>query len=264
MKKIELKIVDPKETKIPDWKDKEFRNGVSDNSKELFKSKIEPFLVSPLIKEIILTYKTQAIGVPQETIQAGVKVPEGYHLYSLIKDNKFENILEIGFAYGISALFICEALKENGSGKLISVDPYQSTQWKNIAVKHLSQAGLSKYSELLEEPSYSAMPKILNRKSGAGSKTFGSGASSKTFGSGAGSMDLIFIDGMHLFDYTLVDLFYADLLLRVGGVVVLDDIRHKGVKQSYEYILKNYSHWKLVKPTLASETCATFIKVKNE
>ena len=238
MKSIELKIVDPKETKIPDWKDKDFRN------------KIEAFLVSPLIKEIILTYKTQAIGVPQETIQAGVKVPEGYHLYSLIKDNKFENILEIGFAYGISALFICEALKENGSGKLISVDPYQSTQWKNIAVKHLRQslgeAGFSKYSELMEEPSYSAMPKILNRKSGAN------------------SMDLIFIDGMHLFDYTLVDLFYADLLLRVGGVVVLDDIRHKGVKQSYEYILKNYSHWKLVKPTLASETCATFIKVKND
>lgn len=235
MKKIELKIIDPKETKIPDWKDKDFR------------TKIEPFLVSPLIKEIILTYKTQAIGVPQETIQAGVKVPEGYHLYSLVKDNKFKNILEIGFAYGISALFICQALKENGTGKLISIDPNQSTQWKNIGVKHLYQslgeAGLSKYSQLMEEPSYSAMPKLL---------------------SGKKQMDLIFIDGMHLFDYTLVDLFYADLLLRVGGVVVLDDIRHKGVKQAYEYVLKNYNHWKLVKPTVASETCATFIKVKND
>jgi predicted O-methyltransferase YrrM len=241
MKSIELKIVDPKKTKIPEWKDKDFRN------------KIEPFLVSPLLKSIILTYKTQAVGVPSESIQAGVKVPEGYHLYSLVKDNKFKNILEIGFAYGISALFICEALKENGSGKLISVDPYQSTQWKNIGVKHLTQAGLSKYSELLEEPSYSAMPKLLS-----------SGSNSKDRVSGANSMDLIFIDGMHLFDYTLVDLFYADLLLRVGGVVVLDDIRHKGVKQSYEYILKNYSHWKLVKPTLASETCATFIKIKND
>jgi predicted O-methyltransferase YrrM len=245
MKSIELKIIDPKETKIPDWKDKDF------------KTKIEPFLVSPLLKSIILTYKTQAVGVPSESIQAGVKVPEGYHLYSLVKDNKFENILEIGFAYGISALFICEALKENGSGKLISVDPYQSTQWKNIAVKHLEQAGLSKYSKLMEEPSYSAMPKILS-----GIKGFGSNSKDRV--SGASSMDLIFIDGMHLFDYTLVDLFYADLLLKVGGVVVLDDIRHKGVKQSYEYILKNYSHWKLVKPTLASETCATFIKVKND
>lgn len=241
MKKIELKIIDPKETKIPDY-----------NSKE-FKLKIEPFLVSPLLKSIILTYKTQAIGVPQETIQAGVKVPEGYHLYSLIKDNKFKNILEVGFAYGISALFMTQALKENGSGKLISIDPNQSTQWKNIAVKHLKQslgeADFSKYSELLEEPSYSAMSKLL---------------SSKTFGSGANSMDLIFIDGMHLFDYTLVDLFYSDLLLRVGGVVVLDDIRHKGVKQAYEYVLKNYSHWKLVTPTIASDTCATFIKVKND
>jgi predicted O-methyltransferase YrrM len=240
MKKLDLKIIDPKVTKIPDWKDKEFR------------TKIEPFLVSPLLKSIILSYKTQAIGVPQEFIQAGVKVPEGYHLYSLIKENKFKNILEVGFAYGISALFMTQALKENGSGKLISIDPNQSTQWKNIAVKHLKQslgeADFSKYSELLEEPSYSALPKILNRKSG----------------SGAGSIDLIFIDGMHLFDYTLVDLFYSDLLLRVGGVVVLDDIRHKGVKQAYEYVLKNYSHWKLVTPTIASDTCATFIKVKND
>ncbi len=232
---IELSIVDPKKTKIPEWKDKDFKN------------KIEPFLVSSLLKTIILTYKTQAKGVRSETIEAGVKVPEGYHLYSLVKANKFENILEVGFAYGISALFICEALKENKSGKLISIDPNQSTQWKNIAVKHLEQAGLSKYSKLMEEPSYSAMPKLLTSKI-----------------QGASSMDLIFIDGMHLFDYTLVDLFYTDLLLRIGGVVVLDDIRHKGVKQAYEYILKNYSHWKLVNPTIASGTCATFIKVEND
>ena len=237
MKKIELKIIDPKRTKIPEWKDRDFI------------TKITPFLVSPLLKNIILTYETQAIGVPQEIIRSGVKVPEGYHLYSLVKDNKFKNILEIGFAYGISSLFICEALKENGRGKLISIDPNQSTQWKNIGVKHLRQSGLSKYSELMEEPSYSAMPKLLK----------GSSKEKYKF-----SMDLIFIDGMHLFDYTLVDLFYADLLLRVGGVVVLDDIRHKGVKPAYDYILKNYSHWKLVTPTIASETCATFIKVKND
>ncbi len=36
---------------------------------------------------------------------------------------------------------------------------------------------------------------------------------------------LIFIDGWHTFDYTLVDFFYADLLLELGGFLVFDDVQ---------------------------------------
>ena len=47
---------------------------------------------------------------------------------------------------------------------------------------------------------------------------------------------LIYIDGWHTFDYTLVDFFYADLLLETNGVIVLDDIKHKPVHKCFEYV----------------------------
>ena len=40
--------------------------------------------------------------------------------------------------------------------------------------------------------------------------------------------DFIFIDGWHTFDYTLVDMFYADRLLRIGGYLLIDDALHSG------------------------------------
>ena len=40
--------------------------------------------------------------------------------------------------------------------------------------------------------------------------------------------DFIFIDGWHTFDYTLVDMFYADRLLRIGGYLLIDDALHQG------------------------------------
>lgn len=50
----------------------------------------------------------------------------------------------------------------------------------------------------IEQKSFLAMPRLLQ----AGRK-----------------FDFCFVDGMHLFDYTLIDLFYADLLVRVGGII---------------------------------------------
>jgi hypothetical protein len=65
---------------------------------------------------------------------------------------------------------------------------------------------------------------------------------------------------MHLFDYTLVDIFYADLLCRVGGVILLDDIRHRGVAPVMDYMLTNYPHLQRVEDTICAETMATFVK----
>jgi len=55
---------------------------------------------------------------------------------------------------------------------------------------------------LLEGPSHLMLPGLLER----GVK-----------------LDLAFIDGWHTFDYTLLDFFYIDKMLRPGGVVLLHD-----------------------------------------
>lgn len=95
---------------------------------------------------------------------------------------------------------------------------------------------------IIEEPSYLALPTLLREGM-------------------AGRFDLILVDGMHLYDYTLVDMFYADLLLRPGGVVVLDDVRHPGVADALKFLNSNYKHWQRVTDTICADTMATFVKL---
>lgn len=107
---------------------------------------------------------------------------------------------------------------------------------------------MSHLSRVIEKTSYAALPELLESISSGKEAPF----------------DLVFVDGMHLFDYTLVDLFYADLVCRVGGVILLDDVRHRGVQPVYEYVKRNYPHWRLVPDTVCADTLATFIKVSED
>jgi len=51
-------------------------------------------------------------------------------------------------ANGLSALAICQALADNGRPyrMLISIDPFQASQWDNTARANLERAGLSTFS----------------------------------------------------------------------------------------------------------------------
>lgn len=193
---------------------------------------------------------------------------EGYFLYSVIKENKFKRVLEIGMANGMSAIYMCSALKEvqnlevsdNQLSKvsqkelsksevpkpfLISIDPFQKSQWKNTGLQTLRDAKLLSYHMLIEELDYLALPKLL-----------------KEFG--PESFDLIFIDGNHLFDYTVLDFFFAEKLLRIGGLIVLDDIRHENTGKGYKYIQKNYINLVELKNTINFNTQGTFMKIAKD
>jgi predicted O-methyltransferase YrrM len=125
----------------------------------------------------------------------------------------------------------------------VAVDPFQSTQWDNAGRAAVARAGLTDLVTVREAASYLALPALV--------------------GEGA-QFDAVFVDGMHLFDYTLVDLFYADLLTRPGGVVLLDDIRMPAVGQTLDYVRRNYPHWRLVEDTACASTLATFVKTAGD
>lgn len=207
------------------------------------------FFPSEYIEDLYKKYYITDEKGEKHYISSGIKPPEGYHLYSLVKDNKFKNVCEVGMAYGMSSLYICQAFKDSYESRafvgqsLISIDPNQSTQWKNLGKINLERAGLSGYSSVIEEKSFVAFAQLLERKY---------------------IFDLIFIDGMHLMDYTISDLMYADKLTKVGSVIVLDDIRHKGVEKAFKFILKNYNHWLYLGDALGKNTTATFLKIKDD
>lgn len=195
--------------------------------------------VNPLLKKMYKHQEVQTAANEKIKFVSCINPVEGYFLYKLIKDNKLRNVLEIGMANGTSALYMCQAMKENLAGKLISIDPFQSTQWKGVGIANIKREKMGKYHELLETTSDLALPRFLEE--------------GKTF-------DMVFVDGMHLFDYTLVDIYYAAKLLPVGGILVVDDIRHRGVKKVIDYVLANYANLEYVTLTMASETMGMFIK----
>lgn len=181
---------------------------------------------------------------------------QGRHLYNLVMDNKFTRTAEIGLAMGASAAWICQAHATNNLGGLhVAIDPNQATQYDNMGRTLVSRCGLADHLELMEMTSYRALPALF--------EDVRSGKIPK--------FHLIYIDGWHTFDYTLVDFFFADLLLEVNGVIVLDDIKHRPVQSCLRYIKANYLHYKLVPETpcfrvndFKFSSQATFIKVAND
>jgi hypothetical protein len=51
------------------------------------------------------------------------------------------------------------------------------------------------------------------------------------------TLDLAFIDGWHTFDYTFLDFFYIDKLLRPGGVVLLHDRSWPSKQKVMQFIM---------------------------
>lgn len=128
-------------------------------------------------------------------------------------------VIEIGLAYGSSALAIAEALAAAGSSgaRHLIVDAYQErfhgSGWAAIA-----GAGLAGVCSLVEERSQIALPRLL-----------GDG-----FVAGAA-----FVDGSHIFHNVFVDLFYLRELVRPGGLVILDDCSYPSVATAARYFEVN-------------------------
>lgn len=144
---------------------------------------------------------------------------EGAFLFSIIQDDPtIYNTLEVGCAYGLSSLHICAATKDRAGASHTVIDPFQNTQWDGAGIRNLKTAGID-FFNLIEIKSEFALPHLLEKNEG--------------------KFDFIFIDGWHTFDHTLIDCFYATRLLRVGGVLAIDDVSFPSVKWVVNF-LKNY------------------------
>jgi predicted O-methyltransferase YrrM len=194
-----------------------------------------------VIYKLYKTYKIYDESNNEFPFKSGIKQDYGIFLYNMIIKNKMTKTLEIGFANGSSGLFITAALKNlelyGHKTYHVAVDPNQSTQWKNIGALHIKKLGY-KNIEIIEKPDYIALPDLLKERV-RNTKWLES-----KYDSNYEKFDLIFIDGWHTFDYTLLDFFYADLLLKVGGYIVVDDAKFDALKELDKYLNSNYKFYK--------------------
>ena len=170
----------------------------------------------PALQEIYQSKKVRdAAG---NTVELADEISSAYAeaLYRTVLARKPAAALEVGMAYGLSSLAIGQGLRDaGGNGKLISLDPVQSTHYKRIGRLNIERAGWGEFHELIEAPDYLALPKLLER----GQK-----------------IDFAYIDGWHTFDYCLLDFFFCDKLLNPGGVVAFNDTRFPAVHKVLGFV----------------------------
>ena len=128
-------------------------------------------------------------------------------------------VIEIGLAYGSSALAIAEALVAGGSteARHVIIDAYQK-QFHGSGWAAIAGAGLGGLCSLVEERSQVVLPRLL---------------------SDGFTADAAFVDGSHIFHNVFVDLFYLRELVRPGGLVILDDCCHLSVATAARYFEVN-------------------------
>jgi len=125
-------------------------------------------------------------------------------------------VIEIGLAYGSSALAIGEALCSTGAAEIshVVIDPFQSTASGNVGWALLTAAGLADHTPFIGEASSIALARLT---------------------AGGFTADAAFVDGSHRFHEVFVDLYFLRQLVRPGGLIILDDAAWPSVATALRY-----------------------------
>ncbi len=173
----------------------------------------------PLVEEILRSKQVHTIdGTGTLPLKDSINAEIGALLQKLITEKRPSVTMEIGLAYGLSTLCICEALAKIGGQRHIAIDAFQSSMWQGIGIHYVRAAGFGNLVELREELSQDALPRLVAE----GIK-----------------VDFAYIDGTHTFDQKIVDFFYVDRILNVGGVIAFDDCDWPSIHQVCRFIATN-------------------------
>jgi predicted O-methyltransferase YrrM len=150
----------------------------------------------------------------QNPLRGAVTPEEAETLFRLVLDRECLKCLEIGVANGGSALALAQAVKKIG-GTLDGIDPCQLNEHNSAGIELLRRFSLDDVFTLHPQPTHLAAPKLLEAEI---------------------VFDLVFIDGMHSFEFKALDAFYADRLLRKGGLLVMHDAGFSSTKKVHRMI----------------------------
>jgi predicted O-methyltransferase YrrM len=142
---------------------------------------------------------------------------EALTIAKVLQDLDASVSVETGVASGASTLVICNYLRFSGKDSALhyGIDPNQMGYYGGAALENLKKENLERYFCLLEGPSHLKLPELIQDKI---------------------SIDFALIDGWHTFDYTLIDFFLVDKILRKGGIVAFHDMYGQAKQKVLGYI----------------------------
>jgi predicted O-methyltransferase YrrM len=171
----------------------------------------------PIIEEILVGRTAQTLAGEKTDVHSNIRLADAEALYETVLRTRPATVLEVGMAFGTSSLAILTALRDAGqNGKLLSIDPMQTTYWKGCGLASIARAGYRDRHEIHEDYDYNVLPRLLS----SGLK-----------------VDFAYIDGWHTFDYTLLDWWYVDRMLNVGGTVAFNDCGYPAVDKAIQFVL---------------------------
>src|SRR5215475_5113327 len=97
--------------------------------------------MNEVLKSIVSEGAVVTDGGITRPLHSAISREEGDFIQAIIRRSRPKVGLEVGCAYGVSSLYICEALREVGADKHIIIDPYQHSTWEGIGLANLRRAG---------------------------------------------------------------------------------------------------------------------------
>lgn len=162
-----------------------------------------------------------------ETILKGMGAMEHAYIKKLILNDKMKNIVEIGMGFGISSVMILHYLDET-HGKLVSIDPTQKSFWKNVGMDAIKLTGYDKFHTLINDNIINIYHKLRE----TGKETH--------------KHNMCLITNWKYFTDAIVNVYFADHIIKVGGFIVisgglnasLTQMLEEWIKKSNEYYVK--------------------------
>jgi predicted O-methyltransferase YrrM len=143
-------------------------------------------------------------GVPHMTFQ------QAQAMRDVILQNRFKNLLELGFRHGVSTCYMAAVLDELGGGKITTIDLDTARDAQPNIDALLADLGLARLVTVFYEPtSYTwRLMKMLEEDPSP-------------------RFDFCYIDGAHDWATDGFAFFLVDRLLRPGGLILFDDLDWK-------------------------------------
>lgn len=134
----------------------------------------------------------------------------GRFVYAFAKHIKPELIVEVGSYAGGTAIGWANALRENGSGKLICVDndTYSKGTYPAVTTENLTKTGLNaERIELLNGDSHILVSELTQQY--------------------PQQVDIYLVDGDHTYEGALADIKNGACMVRPGGFILIHDVDRK-------------------------------------
>ena len=152
------------------------------------------------------------------------------YISKFYEKNNNLNILEIGLAYGTSSLIIANELvlhsqKFKSNINYDVIDYYQSTQWKNIGHENVNL--FIKDNNYINYKLYKYLSIEIMSKLKKNNNKY----------------DIIFIDGGHDEITVNNDMYYSHKMLKINGIIIIDDVLHSSVKKAIKNFLYKYGKY---------------------